>query len=151
MSVYSQHFFSARKIWTMIIKLWMHGKLCWNYVKTDEVDWMDLNILQEMIQRELRSKVCEDVSRCSVLSFPLTIHGGLHANFIILCFYACLVHPLVLLILPTIIMNEWMNWYFIAVEYRHWRMCFERLLQAFARWQPGILFDTAHPWIPLNW
>ena len=40
-------------------------------MKTDEVDWMDLNILQEMIQRELRSEVCEDVPRCSVLSFPL--------------------------------------------------------------------------------
>ena len=36
-----------------------------------------------------------------------------------------------------------LNWYFIAVEYRHWRMCFELLLQEFARWQPGILFDIA--------
>ena len=40
-------------------------------------------------------------------------------------------------------LNEWMNWYFIAVKYLHWRMCFERLLQAFARWQPGIFFDIA--------
>ena len=28
--------------------------------------------------------------------------------------------------------------------YRHWRMCFERLLQAFARWQPGILLIVIH-------
>ena len=49
-------------------------------------------------------------------------------------------------------MNEWMNWYFIAVEYRHWRMCFERLLQAFARWQPGILFDiAAQPILEYRW
>ena len=35
-------------------------------------------------------------------------------------------------------MNEWTD---TSLRYRHWRMCFERLLQAFARWQPGILFD----------
>ena len=45
---------------------------------------------------------------------------------------------------PTIInewMNEWTHWTDTSLRYRHWRMCFERLLQAFARWQPGILFD----------
>ena len=31
-------------------------------------------------------------------------------------------------------------------------MCFERLLQAFARWQPGILFDTAaQPILEYRW
>ena len=39
-------------------------------------------------------------------------------------------------------MNEWMNWYFIAIPPLK-DMCFERLLQAFARWQPGNLFDIA--------
>ena len=38
------------------------------------------------------------------------------------------------------------------MRYRHWRMCFERLLQAFARWQPGILFDiTAQPILEYRW
>ena len=37
-------------------------------------------------------------------------------------------------------MNEWTD---TSLRYRHWRMCFERLLQAFARWQPGNLFDIA--------
>ena len=37
-------------------------------------------------------------------------------------------------------------WTDTSLRYRHWRMCFELLLQAFARWQPGILFDiAAHP------
>ena len=36
--------------------------------------------------------------------------------------------------------NEWTD---TSLRYRHWRMCFERLLQAFARWQPGNLFDIA--------
>ena len=38
---------------------------------------------------------------------------------------------------------DWLNWYFIAIPrryYRHWWMCFERLLQAFARWQHGWKF-----------
>ena len=35
-------------------------------------------------------------------------------------------------------MNEWTD---TSLRYRHWRMRFERLLQAFARWQPGNLFD----------
>ena len=40
--------------------------------------------------------------------------------------------------------NEWMTeWTDTSLRYRHWRMCFERLLQAFARWQPGNLFDIA--------
>ena len=34
--------------------------------------------------------------------------------------------------------NEWTD---TSLRYRHWRMCFERLLQAFARWQPGNSFD----------
>ena len=39
---------------------------------------------------------------------------------------------------------EWMNeWTDTSLRYRHWRMCFERLLQAFARWQPSNLFDIA--------
>ena len=37
-------------------------------------------------------------------------------------------------------MNEWTD---TSLRYRHWRMCFERLLQAFARWQPGNSFDIA--------
>ena len=37
----------------------------------------------------------------------------------------------------------WFDWTDTSLRYRHWRMCFERLLQAFARWQPGILFDIA--------
>ena len=33
-----------------------------------------------------------------------------------------------------------------------WRMCFEWLVQAFARWQPGILFDTcAQPILEYRW
>ena len=45
----------------------------------------------------------------------------------------------------TKILHRWMNdeWTDTSLRYRHWRMCFERLLQAFARWQPGILFDIA--------
>ena len=39
-----------------------------------------------------------------------------------------------------IYVNEWTD---TSLRYRHWRMCFERLLQAFARWQPGNLFDIA--------
>ena len=35
------------------------------------------------------------------------------------------------------------EWTDTSLRYRHWRMCFERLLQAFARWQPGNLFDIA--------
>ena len=34
-----------------------------------------------------------------------------------------------------------MNWYFIAKP--PLKMCFERLLQAFARWQPGNFFNIA--------
>ena len=37
-------------------------------------------------------------------------------------------------------MNEWTD---TSLQNRHWRMCFERLFQAFARWQPGNLFDIA--------
>ena len=46
-----------------------------------------------------------------------------------------------------------MNWYFIAIPpQRHWRMCFERLLQAFARWQPGNLFNiAAQPVLEYRW
>ena len=39
-------------------------------------------------------------------------------------------------------MHEW-HWTDTSLRYRHWRMCFERLLQAFAGWQPGNLFDIA--------
>ena len=46
-------------------------------------------------------------------------------------------------------MNEWTD---TSLRYRHWRMCFERLLQAFARWQPGILFDiAAQPILEYRW
>ena len=46
-------------------------------------------------------------------------------------------------------MNEWTD---TSLRYRHWRMCFERLLQAFARWQPGILFDiAAQPILEYHW
>ena len=50
-------------------------------------------------------------------------------------------------------MNEWMNeWTDTSLRYHHWRMCFERLLQAFARWQPGILFDiAAQPILEYRW
>ena len=50
-------------------------------------------------------------------------------------------------------MNEWMNeWTDTSLRYRHWRMCFERLLQAFARWQPGYLFDiAAQPIFEYSW
>ena len=41
---------------------------------------------------------------------------------------------------PFVWMNEWTD---TSLQCRHWRMCFERLLQAFARWQPGNLFDIA--------
>ena len=49
--------------------------------------------------------------------------------------------------IPTIfqtVLHEWMNeWTDTSLRYRHWRMCFEQLLQAFARWQPGNLSDIA--------
>ena len=46
-------------------------------------------------------------------------------------------------------MNEWTD---TSLRYRHWRMCFERLLRAFARWQPGILFDIAtQPLLEYRW
>ena len=46
-------------------------------------------------------------------------------------------------------MNEWTD---TSLRYRHWRMCFERLLQAFARWQPGNLFDiAAQPILEYRW
>ena len=50
-------------------------------------------------------------------------------------------------------LNEWMNeWTDTSLRYRHWRMCFERLLQAFARWQPGNLFDiAAQPILEYHW
>ena len=35
-------------------------------------------------------------------------------------------------------------------RYRHWRMCFERIFPAFARWQPGILYLTQMPSPSLN-
>ena len=49
--------------------------------------------------------------------------------------------------------NEWMNeWTDTSLRYRHWRMCFERLLQAFTRWHPGILFDiAAQPILEYRW
>ena len=44
------------------------------------------------------------------------------------------------------------EWTDTSLRYSHWRMCFERLLQAFARWQPGILFDTAaQPILEYRW
>ena len=47
-------------------------------------------------------------------------------------------------------MNEWTD---TSLRYRHWRMCFERLLQAFARWQLcQILFDiAAQPILECRW
>ena len=46
-------------------------------------------------------------------------------------------------------MNEWTD---TSLQYRHWRMCFEWLLQAFARWQPGNLFDiAAQPILEYRW
>ena len=46
-------------------------------------------------------------------------------------------------------LNEWTD---TSLRYRHWRMCFERLLQAFARWQPGNLFDIAvQPILEYRW
>ena len=46
-------------------------------------------------------------------------------------------------------MNEWTD---TSLRYRHWRMRFERLLQAFARWQPDILFDiAAQPILEYRW
>ena len=45
--------------------------------------------------------------------------------------------------------NEWAD---TSLRYRHWRMCFERLLQAFARWQHGNLFDiAAQPILEYRW
>ena len=44
------------------------------------------------------------------------------------------------------------DWTDTSLRYRHWRMCFERLLLAFARWQPGILFDiAAQPILEYRW
>ena len=44
------------------------------------------------------------------------------------------------------------DWTDTSFRYRHWRMCFERLRQAFARWQPGILFDiAAQPIFEYRW
>ena len=44
------------------------------------------------------------------------------------------------------------GWTDTSLRYRHWRMCFERLLQAFARWQPDILFDiAAQPILKYRW
>ena len=49
----------------------------------------------------------------------------------------------------TLGMNEWTD---TSLRYRHWRMCFERLLQAFARRQPGNLFDiAAQPILEYRW
>ena len=49
----------------------------------------------------------------------------------------------------TVWMNEWTD---TSLRYRHWRMCFERLPQAFARWQPGNLFDiAAQPILEYRW
>ena len=46
-------------------------------------------------------------------------------------------------------LNEWTD---TSLRYRHWRMCFERLLQAFARWQHGNLFDiAAQPILEYRW
>ena len=43
-------------------------------------------------------------------------------------------------------MNEWTDSDTSSggTIYRHWRMYFERLLQAFARWQPSILLIVIH-------
>ena len=46
-----------------------------------------------------------------------------------------------ILYIATKFLNNW--WTDTSLRYRHWRMRFERLLQAFARWQPGNLFDIA--------
>ena len=44
------------------------------------------------------------------------------------------------------------DWTDTSLRYRHWRMCFERLLQAFTRWQLGILFDiAAQPIFEYGW
>ena len=44
------------------------------------------------------------------------------------------------------------DWTDTSLRYPHWRMCFERLFQAFARWQPGILFDiVAQPILEYRW
>ena len=45
--------------------------------------------------------------------------------------------------------KHWLNWYFTAIPPLK-DVCSNGLLQAFARWQPGILFDIA-AWIPFNW
>ena len=53
---------------------------------------------------------------------------------------------------PELISCEWIDWTDTSLRYRHWRMCFERLLQAFARWQPDILFDiAAQPILEYRW
>ena len=44
------------------------------------------------------------------------------------------------------------DWTDTSLRYRHWRMCFEWLLQSFARWQPSILFDiAAQPILEYHW
>ena len=50
-------------------------------------------------------------------------------------------------------MEYWLvDWTDTSLRYRHWRMCFERLLRAFARWQPDILFDIAgQPILEYRW
>ena len=50
---------------------------------------------------------------------------------------------------PVIQLIDWTD---TSLRYRHWRMCFERLLQAFARWHSGILFDIAtQPILEYRW
>ena len=53
----------------------------------------------------------------------------------------------------TKVLDRWWWWWTdTSLRYRHWRMCFERLLQAFARWQPGISFDIgAQPILEYRW
>ena len=57
-------------------------------------------------------------------------------------------------------MNEWMNeWTDTSLRYRHWRMCFERLLQAFTRWQQYSMrldrlhraYPSLHPFGVVHW
>ena len=86
----------------------------------------------------------------------LSIQGAIQAYPIHVIFYAfspCLPDPTRTSYPATTTFLQWMNeWTDTSLWYRHWRMCFERLLQAFARWQPGNLFDiAAQPILEYHW
>ena len=89
------------------------------------------------------------------LSFLVVFKPGHICSSLWLSNQTTFVHPYGLQTRPPWWWWWWWWWWWstdTSLRYRHWRMCFERHLQVFARRQPGNLFDiAAQPILEYRW